>query len=263
MEHVKLPSDCSQDDRLLAYRRDSQVQFWNDARLRLQGEYGDKQWQYLVMEADVANAFVTEVLPQRFFLTTGMLKVATTANELAVVLGHEGTNKCQRLVETFLYYAHIRPAFLVSHLILGHVSDANLFETVLRTIEVLLLSIDPTAGAISLFVIGGLAAARRALSAGNSRINELQADELGLKLAAKACFDTRQGCEVIRKMHEHKVAAQPKADSQLQLLYDTHPPTLERYERMVEQSKVDNSTGQKQCATVASRLYNAMWSSNR
>ena len=73
----------------------------------------------------------------------------------------------------------------MSHLLLGHVSQANRTETMLRTIEVLLLSIDPTAGVLSLFFIGGLAAIRRAVTASFSRDNEREADDLGVEVSVK------------------------------------------------------------------------------
>lgn len=136
-----------------------------------------------------------------------------------------------------------------------------MLESVLRTIEVLLLSIDPTSGAIALFVIGTLAATRRALAAQQSRENEYEADELGLVIAARACFDTAAGSHVMRKMNELKVAAQPKAQTESVQLMDTHPPSLERFHKMQEQAKTENFTKytNEQCATVSTRLYNALW----
>jgi Zn-dependent protease with chaperone function len=85
-----LPSDISQADLLIALQRDPQVQEWEQARLRLEGEYADKQWQYIFIDSKLPNAFVTEILPQRFFITSSMLEIAETSDELALILGHEG-----------------------------------------------------------------------------------------------------------------------------------------------------------------------------
>lgn len=74
----------------------------------------------------------------------------------------------------------------MAHLLLGHVSQSNRAETMLHTIEVLLLSIDPTAGVLALFFIGGLAAIRRAVSAAFSRENEREADNLGVEVREDA-----------------------------------------------------------------------------
>ena len=135
---------------------------------------------------------------------------------------------------------------------------------------------DPTSGVAALFVIGGLATLRHALVAAHSREHEMQADELGLILAARACFDTRAGAEVMRKMSEHKVAmAQPVSKGQQlkqkaedptstvvklgQQLMDTHPPSMDRYHRLVEMSQEHNYRAHKHCMTVTTRLYDALW----
>ena len=86
----KLPPDISQADLVTAMQNDEAVQEWQQARLRLEGEYGDKTWQYIFVQTKNPNAFVTEILPQRFFITSSMLQIAETSDELAVVLGHEG-----------------------------------------------------------------------------------------------------------------------------------------------------------------------------
>lgn len=231
MEKVKsiLPDDVTPEDELLAMEKSESVQFWYHARLRLEGEAVVKQpWQYIFIESDSPNAFVTEILPRRFFITTSMLKIAETPDELAVVLGHE-----------------------VSHLIMGHVSNTNKIETALRTVEVLLLSLDPTAGLVSVVVMGLLYGARRAVSAAHSRGNEVQADELGLKLAARACYDTKAGSQVMFKMHQAATgmasaekdvvqARQPNGGAVAVVrLMDTHPPSLVRrntccWERMLQ-----------------------------
>ncbi|GKY92983.1 hypothetical protein MPSEU_000266900 [Mayamaea pseudoterrestris] len=224
---TKLPPDISQQDLMIALQRDELVQEWQTARLRLEGEYGDKQWQYIFIHTPNPNAFVTEILPQRFFITSSMLQIAETSDELAVVLGHE-----------------------VSHLLLGHVSSTNSVEMILRTVEVLLLTLDPTAGAFSVAVMAMLASFRHAMSTAYSRDNEYEADKVGLEIAARACFDTTRGVEVIRKMHESRVAAQPNVSSSWRVsqVYDTHPPTLDRYDRLVEGAKMENYNKYRKCA---------------
>jgi len=256
----KLPDDISPEAELLAMEVSESVQFWYHARLRLEGEAVVKQpWLYIFIESDAPNAFVTEILPRRFFITTGMLQVAETPDELAVVLGHE-----------------------VSHLILGHVSATNKIETALRTVEVLLLSMDPTAGLLSVAVMGVIYAARRMVSAAHSRGNELQADELGLKLAARACYDTHAGSHVMYKMHQSATGMAPansgvvvpaaaappppppsdggSAKAVVRLM-DTHPPSLERWERMKQSAAAgENYTKYPECAHISQRFFNALWS---
>lgn len=88
---AKLPPDITEADLIEALQYDEKVDEWHKARLRLEGERADKLWQYIFIETASPNAFVTEILPQRFFITSSMLQIAETSDELAVVLGHEGT----------------------------------------------------------------------------------------------------------------------------------------------------------------------------
>lgn len=162
--------------------------------------------------------------------------------ELAFVLGHE-----------------------VSHLILGHVSEANRVETMLKTLEVLLLSIDPTSGVLALFFIGGLAAMRRALSAAHSRENERQADDLGVEIAARACFDTVAGAEVMKKMYHLSTLQTPSftTGTKVAHLYDSHPPSEERYESLKIKAAQHNREHFSHCHGIAQRFFNSIWGKPR
>jgi Zn-dependent protease with chaperone function len=242
---AKLPEDIDEASALLQYDRDPTVQYWHQARLRIMGEeVVGRPWQYIFIQSPAPNAFVTEILPRRFFITSAMLDVATTADELGMVLGHE-----------------------VSHLILGHVSQTNQVETILKTAEILLLSLDPTSGLLSLGVIGALAGLHQFLAAAHSRENEREADDLGVQLAARACFDTIKGTHVMRKMHDHSIsaAASPPTDSSIIRMMDTHPPTMERFEHLQRKSQTENPSkySDQNCATVSSRLYGALWGSKK
>lgn len=100
MEKVreKLPDDMA--DHLLEehYAKDADCEFWYHAGLRLMGE-NDNPWHYVFIQTSMPNAFVTgkykrafsvyhrkmvlicyrcptEMLPQRFFITTGLLELA-------------------------------------------------------------------------------------------------------------------------------------------------------------------------------------------
>lgn len=95
MDIVKdsLPSDATTDQTIEYMLANEQVSFWRKARERLKGENVMNQpWQYVLIDSSDPNAFVTEMMPQRFFITSAMLKLATNPNELAMILGHEGTS---------------------------------------------------------------------------------------------------------------------------------------------------------------------------
>jgi Zn-dependent protease with chaperone function len=245
---LQVPADLTDQAMILqAINQNEAVEYWSSAWERLQGEDNShyKVWQYVFVDSDTPNAFVTELLPCRFFITTGILKVAETPDELAVVLGHE-----------------------ISHLILGHISERNQVEVFLRTVEILLLSLDPSEGALSLLVVAGLAGLRQALTAAHSREHEREADELGLQLAARACFDTQSGVDVMYKMHQMSVSAasgDATKDTPVSMkLLDTHPPSLQRWELLKKQSETENFTKYRdaQCAGVSTRLFRAFWGSS-
>jgi Zn-dependent protease with chaperone function len=119
---------------------------------------------------------------------------------------------------------------------MGHLSSGNSIELFLRGLEIIVLMLDPTEGLLSLGIVAFLASSRDALVAMHSRAHEHEADELGCKLAAMACYDTTRGSEVFRKMHE----LDEKNGSTGNNLMSSHPPSKERYEALKERSKSEN-----------------------
>ena len=204
---------------------------WTKARQQVNG-----RWQFILIPSPIPNAFVSEMLPRRIFITTAMFEVfITSQDELALILGHE-----------------------ISHLILGHSSTMNSFESSFRTLEVLLLSLDPTSGLLSLAFMGFLASVRSAIGAGYSREHERQADELGAKLCAMACYDTRAASEVMHKMHVENVES-GGATANLPTFFDSHPPSDERYRSLLDESVSENpSKYEENCARLKSLFFEAV-----
>ena len=102
---------------------DENVAKWLEAQLRVEGETlnGIENWQYILVGTPTPNAFVSQLLPQRFFVTTGLFEqFVSNDDELAMILGHE-----------------------ISHLILGHLSQSNNVEFMFRGAELFILAIDP------------------------------------------------------------------------------------------------------------------------
>ena len=222
-----------------ALMESEEVELWTNAQRSMEG-----QWRFVLIPSDIPNAFVTEMLPRRIFITTSFVELfIESKDELALVLCHE-----------------------ISHLLLGHSSETNSLETNFRTLEILLLSLDPSEGILSLAFMTFLASVRNAMGAVHSRSNERSADELGIKLAAMACFDTRAGSEVFSKMHQQQVQSGKEmfgeeAETAAKLgglfsFFDSHPPSEERYRALVERSAEENKD--KYCRGLAEVFWYAM-----
>jgi hypothetical protein len=229
----QMPPEVLEDEILLyqLLERDDEVNLWTKARRHMEGP-----WQFVLIPSEEPNAFVSEILPHRIFMTTSLFETfIESQDELALVLGHE-----------------------ISHLILGHSSARNSLETSFRTLEILMLSLDPTEGLLSLAFMGGLASLRSAIGALYSRDNERCADELGIRLTAMACYDTRAASHVFYKMHQHNIES--GRDVGLGGLFDSHPPSEERYLALLKESDEENPAKYEEtsCASLKTIFFDAI-----
>lgn len=126
-----LDGEYTKDDALARkLLEDPKVAFWAESLERLEGAQleGIENWQYVLVKSPIPNAFVSEMLPQRLFVTTGIFdQFVKNDDELAMILGHE-----------------------ISHLVQGHLSQSSMFESFIRGFEILVLMLDPTDGLLSL-----------------------------------------------------------------------------------------------------------------
>jgi Zn-dependent protease with chaperone function len=234
----QFPPEMQENEQVLyeALEGIEEVQLWTKARRHMEGD-----WKFVLIPSNIPNAFVSEILPHRIFITTSLIEnFVESDDELALTLGHE-----------------------VSHLILGHSSNRNSFEVFFRTAEILLLSLDPTEGLLSLAFMTFLASVRHAIGAEFSRNDERSADELGIKLCAMACFDTRQASRVFYKMHIADVESGKQAASSrtgLISFFDSHPPSEERYHSLLEESGEENREKYEDttCASLTTIFRDAM-----
>lgn len=229
----QMPPEVLEDETLLyeLLERNEEVNLWTKARRHTEGP-----WRFILIPSTLPNAFVSEILPHRIFITTSLFETfIESQDELALVLGHE-----------------------VSHLILGHTSARNSLETSMRTLEILMLSLDPTEGLLSLAFMGGLVSLRSAIGALHSRDHERSADELGIRLTAMACYDTRAASRVFYKMHMHNVES--GRDVALRGLFDSHPPSEERYLALIKESDEENPTKYEEssCANLKTIFFDAL-----
>lgn len=153
---------------------EEKLQEWTEASDKVSGE-----WTYVITNSTQVNAFVTDILPRRIFINEGLFDVLNpTDDELGLVLGHE-----------------------ISHLICGHVSDTTKLQGFLYGIQLLLFGfVDPT-GLLSIAFDYFISKIATYITAARSRDSEMEADNMGIIIAARACFDTKAGINVFHKLH--------------------------------------------------------------
>ena len=80
----------------------------------------------ILLHTGIPNAFVSEMLPQRVFVTTGLFdQFVTNDDELAMIMGHE-----------------------LSHLVLGHGKERLLVDFMLRGLEIAFLMLERKASLV-------------------------------------------------------------------------------------------------------------------
>ena len=125
--------DIDADKLSKLYQRNDEVLFWSEANQRLMKKSNgeDGEWKILLLECPVPNAFVSEMFPNRIFVTTSMLeKYVENDDELGLIFGHE-----------------------ISHLIHGHNTQSNASSLILRSIEMTIIALDPFDGTISILLV--------------------------------------------------------------------------------------------------------------
>ena len=131
----------------------------------------DKQWTITVVDQPVRNAFV---LPSgNIFVFRGMLDLCENDDQLGIILGHE-----------------------MAHTVLGHVAEkltlASYLQAVMLLPFALLWAVLPNDGVALVANWFCDKVIELVVELPFSRDMELEADEVGLQLAAKACFDVRE-----------------------------------------------------------------------
>ncbi len=162
-------------------------------------------WKVTVLQSDQVNAFC---LPGgKMAVYTGLLPVAQNADAVAVVMGHE-----------------------IAHALLRHGAQ--------RITRGKLEQLGQMAGAASGMDQGTMQAVMQAYGYGSAlpyaRSQETQADELGLMLAAAACFDPRESVPLWERMDRNSgggappefASTHPSAGTRIQQLQALMPKAL-------------------------------------
>jgi len=205
---------------------ENELNFWNGRRRMLKGH-----WTTLLVDVRVPNAFVSDLTPRKIYIMTGLLTtLECNDDELALVLGHE-----------------------ISHLLLGHTSSRVENEKFYRISELVLLSMLDPSGILTfaLAYFGYKLSSYR--SAAHSRQHEREADDMGLKIAALACYDTQKGSHVFGKLAKLGGSARQQEFHYM----DTHPLPLEREQELVTQSATIRRENHSHCSSTYSKFWRA------
>ncbi len=176
----------------------------------------DFQWEVNVIRSEQANAFC---LPGgKMAVYTGLVPVARTRDAMAVVMGHE-----------------------IAHALLRHGAQ--------RMAQQKLTQIGQMAGAASGMDAQQQQMMMSAMGYGYllpyARSHETQADEVGLMLAAAACFDPREAVPLWQRMGQASggqappefASTHPNPGTRIQNLQALMPKALEYRQKFCEQAK--------------------------
>lgn len=165
----------------------------------LRSEYAELEtYTIQVVQEKVANAWINQ--DHEIFVTTGLMELLETDDQLGGVLGHE-----------------------IAHGITGHIPH-RINQSLWSAFAVLALGVlTSTQGPADW---GGLLEMRDLFMYAYSREQESEADLVGLRLAQRAGFDPRGLVEALERMDTQRRSLAP--DSVWQQLYRTHPPLAQR-----------------------------------
>ena len=182
----------------------------------IRDSYQNFQWDVSVIQSDQANAFC---LPGgKMAVYTGLIPVAQNNNAMAIVMGHE-----------------------ITHALLRHGAQ--------RMTEQKLAQIGQMAGAMSGMDQSQMQAVMAVYGYGRAlpyaRKQESQADEMGLMLAAAACFDPREAIPLWERMGQASggeappefSSTHPNPGTRIQNLQALMPKAMEYRERFCEEAR--------------------------
>ena len=177
-------------------------------------KYGINNWEVVVFDADQVNAFA---LPGgKVGVYTGLLKVANNQHQLAAVIGHE--------------LAHV----LAEH---GNERVSTAFATQTGLALAYKISGEPSSEKDQLFALLGIGS-QVGIVLPFGRIQESEADVMGLELMAKAGFNPEESVTLWQNMAKASGGSQPE-------FLSTHPSHDRRIRDLQKQMPKANTLYQQ------------------
>ncbi len=183
------------------------------------------QWEVVVFKVDQANAFA---LPGgKIGVYTGLLKIARNQHQLAAVIGHE-----------------------IGHVLARHGNERVSQKVAVQTGLQVVQAIAAPRSATGQLLMGALGVgAQYGVLMPFSRIQESEADVIGLELMAKAGFDPRESIQLWINMSEaggaqppEWLSTHPSHESRIEELRSRLPQALELYRAARERGRTPNCT---------------------
>ncbi len=183
-------------------------------------------YKFYILKQDVYNAFASPA--GHIFINSGLLEAMENEEELAGILGHEITHVVCRHISQ-----KIEQAKKISAVTLAGIA-AGIF-----------LGIGGAASAANAIGVGSMAAGQ-SLMLSYSRVDEMQADQLGLTFLTKAGYDGRGLLSMLKKIREKEWFGSKQIPTYLK----THPGVEQRM------AYIDTWLAQNKPATIQINPYN-------
>lgn len=187
----------------------------------------DPAYTFTVVRSEMANAFV---LPgNHVFVFTGLFQYMRNEDDLAAVLGHEAAHNLARHVGE-------------------RISEQGLVQLLAR----LSLLIDPSGVVYSIFV----PTVSLVRSLPHSRQHETEADEIGVYLAAKACYDPRAAPRVFAAM---KADADGQKIPEFLSTHPSHDTRIAQFDQWLPQAMRLYQEEEEEITTIDDANANEHW----
>ena len=173
------------------------------------------QWEFVVVDSPELNAFA---LPGgKVGVYTGILNLATTDDELAIIIGHEVAHVTARHGGERMT---VQQGVALGGALLGGVAGGQLSEGTLNAVKLA-------------YGVGSQLAVLP-----HSRFQESEADRIGLRYAARAGYDPRAAITFWQKMNQQAqssgmpkfLSTHPSGEDRMQTLQQEMPEVLPLYE---------------------------------
>ena len=183
------------------------------AKIQLSGT-----WKLCLSDSKIPNAYVNETIPRVIFVNEGLLThFKPSDDELALIIGHE-----------------------ISHMILHHSTNKLFVQIGLSVSQLIIYTFIDPVGYSSFVIDGAMETLTNYFTKAYSRQCESEADDMGIAITARACYNTAEGCKIFKKFnevsHNHRTSYN-----------QTHPGDLDRYEKLTEMSKTENYEAYSNC----------------